>query len=92
MRAYGEDREGRGWISGYPEAVGLDEEVVLPSLGEAGVAVAQGGALGAPGAELAADEGGQGERRRRRKTSLRRHGWPHQPTYLSPALGPSNNW
>jgi len=61
---YGEDGErGRG-VPGDAEAVGLDEEVVLAALGEAGVAVAQGRALGAPRAELAADECGQGQRRR----------------------------
>jgi hypothetical protein len=61
---YGEDGEGGCGVPGDAEAVGLDEEVVLAALGEAGVAVAQGRALGAPRAELAADECGQGQRRR----------------------------
>jgi hypothetical protein len=59
-----EDGEGGGGVPGDAEAVGLDEEVVLAALGEAGVAVAEGGALGAPGAELAADESGEWQRRR----------------------------
>jgi len=61
---YGEDGERGCGVPGDAEAVGLDEEVVLAALGEAGVAVAQGRALGAPRAELAADECGQGQRRR----------------------------
>ena len=61
---YGEDGEGRGGVAGDAEAVGLDEEVVFPALGEAGVAVAQGRALGASGSELAPDQRDQGQRRR----------------------------
>jgi hypothetical protein len=61
---YSEDGEGRGGVAGDAEAVGLDKKVVLPALGEAGVAVAQGRALGASSAELAPDQRGQGQRRR----------------------------
>lgn len=55
-REYRKDRKGGGGVAGDPETVGPDEEVVLPPLGEGGVAIPDGRLLGLATAELAADE------------------------------------
>lgn len=94
MGDYGEDGEGGGERSGESAlAATIDEEIVLPSLREAGMAVPHAGLTGvltAP-SELPPDEGGQRDPRRPlARRQLLPRGRPH-PGSLPAAARPFKN-